>query len=67
MIEGCLSFPGIWGKLKRPETVIVNAFNEYGEEIEIKARGELAKCLCHELDHLDGVVFQDKVIEYVTL
>lgn len=46
--EGCLSFPGIWGKLKRPEIVIVHAFNEYGEEIEIKARGELAKCLCHE-------------------
>lgn len=67
VIEGCLSFPGIWGKLKRPETVIVHALNEYGEEIEIKARGELAKCLCHELDHLEGVIFQDKVIEYVTL
>lgn len=62
--EGCLSFPDIWGKLKRPEQVIVRALNENGEEITVEGTGLLAKCLCHELDHLDGIVFKDKLIEF---
>lgn len=62
--EGCLSFPDVWGKLKRPERVIVRALDENGEEITVEGTGLLAKCLCHELDHLDGIVFKDKLIEF---
>ncbi len=65
VIEGCLSYPGIWGKLIRPARVVVRALNEKGEQITIEAEGDLAKCLCHEIDHLEGIIFTDKVIEYV--
>jgi peptide deformylase len=64
-IEGCLSFPNRWGKTIRPQKVTVQALNEYGDEIMITGEAELAKCLCHELDHLDGIVFIDKVIEFI--
>lgn len=67
VIEGCLSYPGIWGRVLRPEKVTVEALDEYGQKITIHAAGELAKCLCHEIDHLDGIIFQDKVIEYVKI
>jgi peptide deformylase len=60
--EGCLSLPGEWGITKRPMFVIAKALNREGEEIEIKASGLLAKAICHELDHLDGVLYTDKVI-----
>ena len=63
--EGCLSIPGKWGKVKRPRKVTVRALNEKGEEIVLEGEGELAKALCHEIDHLDGVLFIDKVIEYI--
>jgi peptide deformylase len=63
--EGCLSIPGVWGKLIRPKKVKVKALNEKGEEIMILGEGDLAKCLCHEIDHLDGILFIDKVTEYV--
>lgn len=63
--EGCLSIPGKWGRLKRPHYVKVVAQNEKGHLITIEAEGALAKCLCHEIDHLEGVLFIDKVIEYV--
>ena len=65
VIEGCLSIPGKWGKVIRPAKVKVKALNENGEEFEITAEGDLAKCICHEIDHLDGVLFIDKVTEYV--
>ena len=64
-IEGCLSFPGIFGKTKRPMRVKVEALNEKGEKIILDRSGEMAKCLCHEIDHLDGIVFTDKVTEYL--
>ena len=64
-MEGCLSFPNRVAKTVRPQTVIVQALNEYGEEITITGEGEMAKCLCHELDHLDGVCFVDKVTEWL--
>lgn len=67
VIEGCLSYPGIWGRVLRPEKVTVEALDESGQKITIHAAGELAKCLCHEIDHLDGIIFQDKVIEYVKI
>ena len=49
--------------MKRPEHVIVRALDENGKEITVEGRGLLAKCLCHELDHLDGKVFVDQIIE----
>ena len=65
VIEGCLSFPNIFGKLKRPERVVVQALNENGEEIKLIGTGDLAKCFCHEIDHLDGILFIDYVTEYI--
>lgn len=65
VIEGCLSIPNIFGKLKRPEKVTVQALNENGEEIVLTGTGDLAKCFCHEVDHLDGILFTDLVTEYI--
>ncbi len=63
--EGCLSVPGKYGKVSRPETVTVRATDRNGEEFEIRGSGLLARAFCHEIDHLDGVVFVDKVTEYL--
>lgn len=63
--EGCLSVPGKSGKVKRPEKVIVRAKNRKNEVFEIKAEGLLAIAFCHEIDHLNGTIYVDKVIEYV--
>ncbi|WP_105615622.1 peptide deformylase [Vallitalea okinawensis] len=63
--EGCLSIPGKWGKLDRPAKVKVKALNDEGKEIIIEGEGDLAKCLCHEIDHLNGVLFIDKVKEFL--
>lgn len=65
VIEGCLSNPDVWGKLKRPAKVTVQALNEKGKEIILTGRGDLAKCFCHEIDHLDGILFTDWVTEYL--
>lgn len=62
-MEGCLSFPSRFAKTVRPQEVTVHALNELGESILITGEGELAKCLCHEIDHLDGMVFLDKAVE----
>ncbi|MEG2361770.1 MAG: peptide deformylase [Christensenella sp.] len=62
--EGCLSFPDVWGTVKRPARVVVRAKNEDGQEIIVEGTDMLAKCLCHEMDHLNGIVFMDKIIEY---
>jgi len=61
--EGCLSLPGIQKNVARPEEVSVKALNEKGEDIVIEGEGLLARALCHEIDHLDGVLFIDKAIE----
>ena len=58
-LEGCLSFPGEWGITKRPKYVKVKALDRNGEEFTIEGRELLAKAFCHELDHLEGVVFKD--------
>jgi len=63
VVEGCLSIKGKRGRLMRPAKVKVRALNEKGEEIIIEGEEELAKALCHEIDHLDGVLYIDKVIE----
>jgi len=65
VIEGCLSIPNILGKLKRPAKVMVQALNENGEEIILTGNGDLAKCFCHEIDHLEGILFTDLVTEYI--
>lgn len=61
--EGCLSLPGKTGNVERPERVTVKALNEKGEEYTLTGEGLLARALCHEIDHLDGVLFIDKVME----
>ncbi|MDF2503213.1 MULTISPECIES: peptide deformylase [Clostridium] len=61
--EGCLSIPQREGKVARPEYVKAKALNEKGEEIEIEGEGLLARAICHELDHLSGVLFIDKLVE----
>ncbi|QZY55816.1 peptide deformylase [Crassaminicella profunda] len=65
VIEGCLSIPNTWGKLKRPAKVTIQALNENGEEITLTGKGDLAKCFCHEIDHLEGILFTDLVTEYI--
>lgn len=63
--EGCLSIPNVFGKLVRPAKITVKALNEYGEEIILTGKGDLAKCFCHEIDHLEGILFTDFVTEYI--
>ncbi len=63
--EGCLSVPGKFGYVKRPYKVRVRATNRLGDEFEVEGEELLARALCHEIDHLDGVVFVDKVSEYI--
>ena len=65
VVEGCLSIPNVYGKLTRPATVTVQALNEKGEEIRLTGTGDLAKCFCHEIDHLNGILFTDMVTEYL--
>lgn len=67
VVEGCMSSPDVWGKVKRPERVVVEYTTPEGKVLQKEAEGLLAKCFCHELDHLDGIFFTDKVIEYVDL
>jgi len=59
--EGCLSFPGLWLKIKRAKEVEVEALNEKGEKIHLKAQGLPARILQHEIDHLDGILFIDRI------
>jgi peptide deformylase len=59
--EGCLSFPEITGEISRAESVVARAQNLEGETIEIEATGFLARALQHEVDHLNGVLFIDRM------
>ncbi len=61
--EGCLSFPGIYAPVRRPEKVTVSAYNLSGQEVRIEASGMLARCVQHEFDHRDGKLFIDRVAE----
>ena len=58
-IEGCLSSPGKWGITKRPMKVTVKALNRKGEEFTVSGSGLKARAFCHEIDHLDGILFVD--------
>ena len=64
--EGCLSIPGRRCTVERPEKVTVVAQNRDGKEIQLEAEGLLAVAVCHEVDHLDGILYIDKMIEDVT-
>ena len=59
--EGCLSVPGKWGIVTRPNVVKVRALNEEMEEFELEGEGLLARAFCHEIDHLSGNLYVDKV------
>lgn len=58
--EGCLSLPGEWGVVRRPDFVKVRAQNRRGQWCMYKGEGLKARCFCHEIDHLDGIVFTDR-------
>ena len=64
--EGCLSIPGRWGMVKRPMHVTVRALNRKGEEFEITGHELLARCFCHELDHLDGIIYTEVMERWLT-
>ena len=66
-LEGCLSFPGRWASTMRPFWVSVQALDEWGNELLLEGEGELAKCFCHELDHLDGISLPDRALEWIEL
>ena len=66
VVEGCLSFPGEWGMVRRPDHVRITAQDRNGKWFELEGDGLLAQAICHENDHLDGVVFLDKVERRLT-
>lgn len=65
--EGCLSVPGVFGEVKRPMKLKVEGMNRNGEKVVIDAQGLLATVMCHEVDHLDGILFKDKAIRFADL
>ncbi len=64
-IEGCLSIPNKHGYVERPKTVVVRAKDRTGKDCEYKVNGLTAVAFCHEIDHLDGKLFVDKITEEV--
>lgn len=64
--EGCLSIPGRAGIVKRPAKIVVKAQDFRGKPVEINAEGFLARALCHEIDHLDGIMYIDKMEHELT-
>ena len=62
-IEACLSVPEKFGLVKRPQWVKVRATDRNGKVYEVSGNGLMARCFCHELDHLDGTLYIDKAIE----
>ena len=63
--EGCLSIPGVVGTVNRPYKVTVKAQDRFGKEYTATGEGLLARAFCHEIDHLDGILFKDKVIDFL--
>lgn len=64
--EGCLSVPGKYGLVKRPYYAKVRAQDRYGEWYEVEGEELIARCFCHELDHLDGIVYTEVMERYLT-
>ncbi len=65
-VEGCLSSPGEYGITSRPMRVTVEAFDRFGNAVSYEGEGLLARAFCHELDHLDGVLFKDNVVRMLS-
>lgn len=65
-LEGCLSVPGRWGYTKRPMKVTVRATDRKGNEYTVTGEGLEARAFCHEIDHLNGVIFTDCAIRMLT-
>ncbi len=65
-VEGCLSSPGEYGITSRPMKVTVEAFDRFGNEVKYEGEGLLARAFCHELDHLDGILFKDNVVRMLS-
>lgn len=59
--EGCLSIPGLYFDTKRRRNVVAKGFNEYGDPVQLVGTGLMARCIQHETDHLDGVLFIDRL------
>ena len=64
--EGCLSVPGKYGLVKRPYYVKVRAQDRYGDWFEAEGEELIGRCFCHELDHLDGIIYTDVMERYLT-
>ena len=64
-IEGCLSVPGRSGTVKRPEKIKVKYVDIEGKDQELQGEGLLARAICHEIDHLEGILYIDKMIEEI--
>lgn len=64
-VEGCLSCPGLYGYTERPYAVTVEALDRNGEPFTLHAEDLLARAICHEFDHLDGILFKAHVVEYL--
>ena len=65
-LEGCLSVPGKWGIVTRPDKVRVRAQNRHGEWFVFDAEGLTARCCCHEIDHLDGHLYVEHIDHFLT-
>lgn len=65
--EGCLSYTGYEGIVKRPEKITVSGINLNGDKIEIFAEGLLARAFCHEIDHLNGILYTDRAKKVYTI
>lgn len=63
--EGCLSVPGVFGEVERPQKVTVEAYDRNGEKITVTGEDLLARALCHELEHLDGKLFLERVTKFL--
>lgn len=66
-VEGCLSVPGRSGTVKRPERVKISYKDIDGKDQEMEGTGLLARAICHEIDHLDGILYIDKMIEEIEI
>ena len=64
--EGCLSVPGKYGLVRRPNYAKVRAQDRYGDWYEVEGEELIARCFCHELDHLDGIVYTEKMDRFLT-
>ncbi|MGO3732422.1 MAG: peptide deformylase [Vagococcus sp.] len=65
-VEGCLSFPDVFGTVERYDDIVIRFVDRDGYEVEVEASGYLARAFQHELEHLDGKLFTDRIIDPIT-